>query len=212
MNKQWKRREILKQMAAASGAMLLPAGARGAAEIAAGGVAGSATIAGRECEIQIASVSASTVRLSILPIEGGRVCGVIGNGSLVRESWGEPVAKWRGDVGSKSVKSGKLVVSVAAGDGGALSFVIADAQGKTAQRLTVDAATGAVSFLTGDAPLLGLGEGGPQFDRRGSVDRMVSGQGGYKLESHGGRVPIPWLIGTAGWAIYFSRTAPRLSS
>ena len=39
---------------------------------------------------------------------------------------------------------------------------------------------------------------GKQFDRRGSIDTMVSGQGGYHLHTHGGRVPIPWLIGTAG--------------
>jgi alpha-glucosidase/alpha-D-xyloside xylohydrolase len=57
--------------------------------------------------------------------------------------------------------------------------------------------------MTGDSPLLGLGEGGPQFDRRGSTDRMHSGQGGYKLGTHGGRVPIPWLIGTSGWAMFF---------
>ncbi len=32
---------------------------------------------------------------------------------------------------------------------------------------------------------------------------MVSGQGGYKLATHGGRVPIPWIISTSGWAIFF---------
>jgi alpha-glucosidase (family GH31 glycosyl hydrolase) len=31
---------------------------------------------------------------------------------------------------------------------------------------------------------------------------MKSGQGGYKLRTHGGRVPIPWIVGTAGWAMY----------
>src|SRR5262249_29384139 len=45
-------------------------------------------------------------------------------------------------------------------------------------------------------------EGGPQFDRRGSVDTMRSGQSGYRLATHGGRVPIPWLIGTRGWAMF----------
>jgi alpha-glucosidase (family GH31 glycosyl hydrolase) len=202
MDKQWKRREILKQMAVASTAALLPAGARGAAEIAAGGAGAPTSIAGRECEIQIASVSSSTMRLSILPIEGGRVIAVRGNGSLVRESWGEPMAKWRGDAAGKTVKSGNLTIGTAA-DGAALTFAISNGKGDVVQRLGVDSASGVVSFLAGDTPLFGLGEGGPQFDRRGSVDRMVSGQGGYKLETHGGRVPIPWLIGTAGWGIYF---------
>jgi alpha-glucosidase/alpha-D-xyloside xylohydrolase len=54
----------------------------------------------------------------------------------------------------------------------------------------------------GEGPILGLGEGGQQFDRRGSVDRMRSGQGGYRLSTHGGRVPVPWLIGTSGWAMF----------
>ena len=71
------------------------------------------------------------------------------------------------------------------------------------QRLRVELDSGAVSFDTGDSPLLGLGEGGPQFDRRGSIDRMRSGQGGYQLRTHGGRVPVPWIIGTGGWALFF---------
>ena len=84
-----------------------------------------------------------------------------------------------------------------------LAFTITTLQGQTIQKLSIDKETGVVSFLTGDAPLLGLGEGGPQFDRRGSTDRMRSGQGGYQLATHGGRVPIPWLIGTGGWAMFF---------
>ena len=70
------------------------------------------------------------------------------------------------------------------------------------QRLTLDAASPAVSFLMGKGPLLGLGEGGPQFDRKGIVDRGRNGQGGYQLRTHGGRVPIQWLVGTDGWGMY----------
>ena len=47
-----------------------------------------------------------------------------------------------------------------------------------------------------------MGEGGPQFDRRGNTERMRSGSGGYNLRNFGSRVPIPWLIGTGGWAMY----------
>jgi alpha-glucosidase (family GH31 glycosyl hydrolase) len=32
---------------------------------------------------------------------------------------------------------------------------------------------------------------------------MRGGQEGYELRTHGGRVPIPWLIGTSGWAMFF---------
>src|SRR5947208_7279368 len=31
---------------------------------------------------------------------------------------------------------------------------------------------------------------------------MRNGQGGYQLRTHGGRVPVQWLIGTAGWALF----------
>jgi hypothetical protein len=37
---------------------------------------------------------------------------------------------------------------------------------------------GVLEFSTGNAPLLGFGEGGAQFDRRGAVDQMRNGQGG----------------------------------
>ena len=73
-----------------------------------------------------------------------------------------------------------------------------------------------MSFLLGKGPLLGFGEGGPQFDRKGIVDRMRNGQGGYQLRTHGGRVPIQWLIGTDGWGLFihhplgaFDLTGPK---
>src|SRR5256885_15004916 len=74
--------------------------------------------------------------------------------------------------------------------------------GRVVQQFGVDGAGGALWFDLGEGPLLGMGEGGPQFDRRGSVDRMQSGQGGYELRTHGGRVPIQWLVSTDGWALY----------
>jgi alpha-glucosidase (family GH31 glycosyl hydrolase) len=197
MEKRCTRREILKQMAALSTTMLLPTETNAAADT---GTGTGIRIAGRECEIQIAAVSAVTLRLSILAIEGGGVRAVVGNGSLVQQSWAKPVAKWRGEARAQTVKCGKLSASVA---GDPLTIAIANANNEKMQQLSVDEKTGVVSFMAGDAPLLGLGEGGPQFDRRGSIDPMVSGQGGYKLQTHGGRVPIPWLIGTAGWAMYF---------
>jgi alpha-glucosidase (family GH31 glycosyl hydrolase) len=197
MDTRLKRREILKQMAAASTAMLLP-GNIGAASRS--GAAGAAQIAGRDCEIQIAPVSETTLRLSILPIENGTPQAVAGNGSLVQDSWAPPVATWRVEWKPQTVKCGNLSINFSLDP---LTFAIANSKGETVQRISIDENSGVVSFLAGDAPLLGLGEGGAQFDRRGSVDRMVSGQGGYQLHTHGGRVPIPWLIGTAGWAIYF---------
>ena len=195
MTKRLDRREVLKGVGAACAAVLLPQKA-GAASPQASGL----RVAGQDVEIQVATVSAHTLRLTILPIKDGKLIAVPDDGSLVRTTWGEPLAKLRGDARSQSVKSGNLTVKVSTAP---LSFSIESPEKESAQQFTIDAQTGVVSFATGTSPLLALGEGGPQFDRRGSTDRMRSGQGGYQLGTHGGRVPIPWIIGTSGWAIFF---------
>jgi alpha-glucosidase/alpha-D-xyloside xylohydrolase len=79
---------------------------------------------------------------------------------------------------------------------------VEDKDGRLVQQLRLDEQTGALTFLLGDKLVLGFGEGGPQFDRRGATYTNRNGQGGYQLRTHGGRVPIQWLIGTSGWAIY----------
>ena len=200
MSKHYDRRQMLKGAAAASASFLFPKQSRGdcfSDGLVAPGSIGQVEHA--EVEVQVGSVSAHTLRLTVLPIKNGQVAAVPANGSLVRTSWGEPILKVRGESQRRSVKSGSLHVNVSTTP---LSFTVETESGELVQRLILDLETGAVVFNTGNSPLLGLGEGGPQFDRRGSVDAMRSGQGGYQLATHGGRVPIPWLIGTQGWAIY----------
>jgi alpha-glucosidase (family GH31 glycosyl hydrolase) len=191
MPKKYNRREVLQTMSAASAAFLLPS------ELRAGN---STLISGQDFEIRIAPVSAHTVRLSIVPLKHAQAAVVPMNGSLVKASWGPDAAKLRGKIIERSVTSGYLKVKLSADP---ITFTITDLKDELIQTLKWDQESGIVSFVTGSSPLLGLGEGGQQFDRRGSTDAMRSGQGGYKLGTHGGRVPIPWLIGTEGWAIYF---------
>jgi alpha-glucosidase/alpha-D-xyloside xylohydrolase len=196
MNEKWSRRRLLKQLAVLSATVALPR------ENLVGELVGNSPteFADGDYEVQVSSVSAQTVRLTVLPVKDGKAAAIPFHGALVRESWGTPVATLRRTDREQTVQSGKLRVRVSLEP---LSFTISTANGIEIQTFVVDRATGVVSFATGDAPLLGLGEGGPQFDRRGSVDKMINGQGGYQLETHGGRVPIPWIIGTAGWAIFF---------
>ncbi len=195
MNKQPDRRQILKGAAATCAALLLPARTEATEQ--------ALRIAGQRVEIQITPVSQYTARLTILPLtnslEHGRAMTVGGDGSLVQTSWGAPILKLRTSSAVRTVKTGNLIVKLSCDP---VAFSIETLRGATVQHLTVDKDTGAVSFISGDSPLLGLGEGGPQFDRRGSIDQMRSGQGGYQLRTHGGRVAIPWLIGTAGWAMF----------
>src|SRR5205823_10598761 len=82
-----------------------------------------------------------------------------------------------------------------------LTIAVYESQ-RLVQRLVIDKQKGTIAFDISAGPVLGLGEGGPQFDRRGHKDEMRNGQGGYRLRTHGGRAAIPWLIGTGGWAMF----------
>jgi alpha-glucosidase/alpha-D-xyloside xylohydrolase len=190
MNQQWNRRDVLKGLVSASTALVI---ARGQ------GTAAQEIASVQPVEIQIFSVSAHTFRLSVYPLNNGAEKSMPFDGSLVQASWGAPAARLRAEAGREFVLgSFRLKVSFHP-----VSITVTSELGAVIQQFVWDENTGVLSFLTGSAPLFGLGEGGPQFDRRGSTDAMRSGQGGYKLRTHGGRVPIPWIIGASGWAIFF---------
>ena len=156
-------------------------------------------IAGRPVEIALTPVSPETVRITIQPIENDQAQPVLIDGALVKEDWGQPVARLRTLANSRIVKCGDLRVKLS---GNPLAIRVEAKGGHFVQELTSDANTGNLNFHIGESPLLGLGQGGPQFDRRGNVDRMGSGQGGYQLATHGAKVPVQLLIGTSGWAMY----------
>lgn len=156
-------------------------------------------IAARPVEIALTPVSPETVRITIQPIENGQAQPVPIDGAIVKEDWGQPVARLRTLGNPRTVKCGDLTVKLS---GNPLTIRVEAKGGHFVQELTSDANTGNLSFHIGESPLLGLGQGGPQFDRRGNVDRMGSGQGGYQLATHGAKVPIQLAIGTSGWAMY----------
>ncbi len=166
----------------------------------AGGNDGVLRVAGRPVQVAVETVSPVTVRVTFVPVENGRPAPMVYDGSLVQHTWSEPVARIDTLSSERRIESGDLVITLSPSP---LSIRVQTREGAEVQRLRVDAETGAFTFLLGDGPLLGLGEGGPQLDRRGNVDKMRSGQGGYRLRTNGGRVPIPWLIGTnSGWAMF----------
>ena len=160
---------------------------------------GPITLASTQVEVAVTAVTARTVRITVLPIRDGRAVPLSSDGALVREEWSSPVARLRTLTGPHSVRSGDLKVIVTDHP---LSIRIERAGGGVVQELTLDSAATELHFITGDGLLLGMGQGGPQFDRRGSSDSMESGQGGYHLDTHGARVPIQFLIGAAGWGMF----------
>ena len=189
MKERWNRRRILKNLAVTSAALALPRGITRADTL----------LQKSDREIQITAVSENTIRLSVLPIRDGKTVAISLDGALVQPSWGEPIARLPVGSHAQEFKAGGLRIHVSPSPA---VFTISNNKGDQIQRLEIEPSNGTVSFATGDSPLLGLGEGGPQFDRRGSTDPMVSGQGGYRLQTHGGRVPIPWIISAAGWAMF----------
>ena len=145
-------------------------------------------VAGQDVELTLASLSPATVRLTLLPVDGR----VSDDGAVVANTRAVPLR-------ATPLRIGELRLTV---ETSPFAVAIANADGRAIQRLAFDGGKPGFSFAIHDAPLLGFGEGGQQFDRRGAVDQLRNGQGGYRLATHGGRVPIQWLIGTDGWAMF----------
>ena len=187
MSESFTRRATLKGM--------LAAGALAAARPA------SALLVSTSDDVQISlySVTSRTVRIVVERVTDGKVDALTSDGALVNDHAGELKDHLRGLHGSVTTQCGELRVTTSREP---LSFRIEGPKGELIQELTVDPESSELRFETGDAPLLGLGQGGPQFDRRGDQDKMVSGQGGYHLGTHGARVPIQFLIGTGGWGMF----------
>jgi alpha-glucosidase (family GH31 glycosyl hydrolase) len=181
------RRVALKQISAASAAVALT-------DIVILGQSQPITVAGKPVEIAVASVSRDTVRLIVRPVRAA----LADDGALVAAAEGKPAAP-PSTTPFSTVNAGNLKVRYSADPP---TIHIDDALGKSVQRLVLDTSGPSVSFLLPKGPLLGLGEGGPQFDRKGNVDEGRSGQGGYRLRTFGGRVPIQFLVGTDGWGMY----------
>ena len=170
------------------------------------------TVAARPVQIAVASVSASTIRITISPVSGGAVQSLRPSGALVEAAAGRSVGRWRDSFGP--VRAGDLTVRFIPGP--QPSLVIQTRQGEPVQTLTLDAQQPAIAFALGAGQVFGLGEGGPQFDRKGNTFGTRNGQGGYQLRTHGGRVQIQWLMSPDGWGIYihqplgaFDLTGPR---
>jgi alpha-glucosidase/alpha-D-xyloside xylohydrolase len=159
-------------------------------------------VAGHPVELAVATLSPSTVRLTLLPLEGGQAQPVPFTGALVEDDPGDTLARGRDGAALDRVTAGDLVVRFT--DDPPMIRVETLA-GETVQLLTMDAREPGLSFLLPDGPLLGLGEGGEQFDRKGTWDRMRNGQvteDNYSLAIHGTRMPVQWLVGTDGWGMF----------
>ena len=158
------------------------------------------TLGRQPAEITISAVSDSTLRIQFTSVEPSQPAGPQDEDQILAQpNWPGKKQLIRSPQAASLFKFGKLSVAFTSDP---LVVAVQGADGRIVQRLTFDAATGNFTFLLGDGPVLGLGAGGPQFDRRGSSYSMKNSHDAYQLATNGGRLPIPWLVGTSGWAMF----------
>ena len=157
--------------------------------------------AGQDAELAVSEVSDRTVRLELSPLdEQGSPRSASPSTVLVPFPVKE---RWRGRnvEGVREIRVGQLQVVVKASP---LTVAVRRAGGRTVQELVFDDPNGSVGFRT-EAPVLGLGEGAQQFDRRGALYPMEPSWGAWNRPVLGSVVPSPFLIGTEGWALFVHR-------
>jgi alpha-glucosidase/alpha-D-xyloside xylohydrolase len=166
----------------------------------AGAGAQTLEIGGKPAEIAIAPVSNRTLRVTIAAIDDAAGIDMLRKSTvLALEKTPMPAARIRSIAGPRVIRTGGLQVRISPSP---LTLHVSKADGKTVQEFQIDAQTGAVQFDLGKGPIYGLGQGGPQFGRTGSNYQMANLHSGYNQPYFGGRLPIPWLLSTDGWALF----------
>ncbi|MEO7099242.1 MAG: TIM-barrel domain-containing protein [Luteolibacter sp.] len=147
-------------------------------------------------EARFTEISEQTLRISLLPIHAdGSVDEIPATDFLQPLTPVAPVQTLR--TPGKPVAIGAWTISVSIEP---LTFHVEKA-GRLVQEIGFDA-QGAMTFSIGDSPVLGLGEGAQQFDRRGGNFPEENGQQTGNMRLTGARVAAPFLIGTKGWALF----------
>ncbi|MGB8476944.1 MAG: TIM-barrel domain-containing protein [Candidatus Acidiferrum sp.] len=163
--------------------------------------------AGKRAELRITTVSAHTLRISILPLrDDGTVQPIEPTPELVERDWPQPVAKVSALIRNQSrphaIPWGDLQIQLLTDP---MILFVQGRRGRIIPRLHFELGDGIISFDRGVSLIYGLGEGGPQFDRGGQIYPMKNGQSVPGLDVLGARMPIPWAVGSSGWALFFHR-------
>src|SRR6516164_116993 len=160
-----------------SGTVILTLSALLGAVIAAPGAwAASITRGGQPAELTVTGAGAHSVRVTLKPVG----LALPPSPSLLTLDVKKPAISLRTIERPVRARVGALDVEITPAP---LTVLVKSATGREIQRLVFDEKTGTVSFNVGDAPVLGLGEGGQQpgrgggpmgtqFDRRGKLDAM----------------------------------------
>jgi len=168
------------------------------------GTGNSIRFAGAPVELRLSRVGDRTVRVALVQLdEGGRPRESAPSPYLVDFPAQEKL-RISELAGEKNLRMGDLSVSLKPHP---LTVVVRRKDGTLVQELSFGE-TGdgdSISFQTA-APVLGLGEGADQFDRRGVNYPLINGQR-YRLAELGTRIFSPFIVGTDGWALFIAAPA-----
>jgi len=158
--------------------------------------------AGEDAELAISEVSERMLQLEVAPLDGGGRTRPEAPSTVLVPFPAAEKLRVRELAGEKELVIGHFRLTIRPRP---LSVSVRRDGGKFLQELTFDESkTAAVSFRM-EAPVLGLGEGAQQFDRRGALYPMEPTWGGWNRPVLGSVVPSPFLIGTDGWAMFAHR-------
>jgi len=154
---------------------------------------------GESTELAIREVNERTIRIELSPLDQqGHPWAETFSSALVSFASKERL-RIRELASNKEIKAGKLRLLI---QHDPLRISVRRSDGSLLQELTFNEGTNAVISFRTDAPVLGMGEGEQQFDRRGKFYPMINGQLSPMLATHGATIPVPFLIGTDGWALF----------
>jgi len=158
------------------------------------------TVGERSVEISVTPAGERMARIAISPLDPtGTPQPLKDEPALQKRSWPAPVLRLRSLASPRKAQAGGMNVTVSSDP---LAFRFERQDGRLIQEIRVDRQSGALLFAIDEVPLFGLGQGGPQFDRRGQAYSSRNEHGAYRLALYGGRMPVPWLISASGWALF----------
>jgi alpha-glucosidase/alpha-D-xyloside xylohydrolase len=176
--------------------------------------AGTITSLGQPAELTIRPAGAHGARITLTPWDGKR--DLPKNPALVAAADTKPALRIRQLDTPATVEVGGMKVTVQPSP---LRVTFSAPDGAAIQELTFQD-DGGVDFRLDGQPVLGLGGGGPkpekgqdwrrqpvEFDRRGRLHAM---QPRWQSGAYGSRNPVPLLVGTGGWGLFFATPWGRI--
>ena len=177
--------------------LLIAIGAANAQEI---------TAAGQPAQLDVRAAGEHSIRVTLRPTSFAT--DFPENPAVAERAYGSPALTLRELTRPARRRVGNLNVEVR---GNPLTVTVTNSRGQPVQELVFEA-DGSLAFRVSDAPVLGMGEGGPrpsrgtpwreqpvQFDRRGSLDTM---EPRWQSDMYGSRNPSAMLLGTDGWGLF----------